>query len=174
MIIAVSAIFLSIIFPIFINAFVLYDNNEKKLYFNLCVFSISIISGYVERTGIALQIRLKRKTIKVPLKKLLSIRGSFKPLKDYHVFNVKSFVNVGAKSNGAVLLVLGAFSNTFINAFNQYHYNRRKRNLILNSTNYILDEGDFSVSLKSLFVINILMILISLTKMILEKIKNGK
>lgn len=174
MIIAVSAIFLSIIFPIFINAFIFYENNQKKLYFNLCVFSISIISGYVERTGIALQIQLKRKSIKVPLKKLLSIRGSFKPLKDYHVFNVKSFVNVGAKSSGAVLLGLGAFSNTFINAFNQYHYNRRRRNLIFNNINYVLDEGGFSVSLKSLFVINILMILISLTKIILEKIKNGK
>ncbi len=169
------AVFFVLLFPFIIKAYLYYPSNEKKVYFSLCVYNIRIFGGEIERNGANLSIFcFKRKHYIVPIKKAFLTKAKFKPLKDYKLYKISSFISIGVKENMPQFLGVGGVICTLLEFINFYNYQHRARLFIDNKILYKLDSDDFSISIGAICFVNMLMLAISLAKVILGRIFNGK
>lgn len=171
-IIAAILTYIILIFPLFLNLQIYYSANLKRVYFAIDLFGmLKIISGYIEiiKEGVCIHLT-KNKAIIIENKQLLGVGEKVKPLKDYHIIRVHSLTEIGLAKNN-----LAAFSAAFIlNYINQtldwYFYHDKPYLVLDNKINYHEDENVLNLYMKSTIIFNLLMILLSIIKIIMEKI----
>lgn len=172
MLAVVIIVYVFLIFPIFLNINVKYSKNEKLLEYKIKMFNfITILFGNIELIdeGIAIHINNK-KAILIFYKDIFSMRKKFKPLKDYHIFKFNTSISIGINENEMQTLNFIFLYNYIFNIVGQIT-NQIKPYLTLKSKINLFNKEDFLILLlKTTFVFNIFMVLISLIKIILEKI----
>ena len=161
-----------LIFPIFINIKVHFSLEEKKVFYYINLFGfINLFNGYAERVKEGFVIHIsKRKAIIIKYSQLFSFRKKIKPLKDYHIINFYTDIYIG-KEESAVLPFITSFllgtTQNFLGWF--FYYKKPQFNA---RTNVFLIEGKqrLEIFCKVTFVLNLLMIFISLVKIFMEKL----
>jgi len=171
-VLAVSIIVFSIlIFPLFISVKACIIFNDKKLYFTLQLFGfIKLLGGYVELGKDGLIIHLsKNKAIIIEKKNLLSVGKKFKPLKDYHVIKFVFLLEIGAK-NRELIALESAFIVNYISEIAKWIiYNKKPYVNYSGNVNMYQDTDNINIFIDTVFLLNLLMILLSLIKIIWEK-----
>lgn len=171
MLIVTVVVVLIIIFPIFINIKVNYDISIKKFYYEIRVFFIKTLYGYIEKHADGIIVHLnKRKAILIFYKDLLNMKDKAKPLKDYHLINFYSEIKIGIENNLINALELGFLYNIIMFYIKWFTYNKKPYFNIDNKIYIYEGKNIFSFMCKSTVLLNLLMIIISLIKIIVEKI----
>ncbi len=174
-IIASIIIFSLLIFPIFINGDIYYRHGCGKVYYGLYLFGIfKIISGYAEllHDGIALHLTEKKAKI-LFFKNILNMGKSVKPLQDYHIIRACVGVELGNADSFTQSIFWGYVIN-FIFSSIKCGLNISKPHVVTDSDITVYDIDAFNIYGSGIVVFNILMIIISIFKIIVEKIFNGK
>lgn len=173
-IIAVAVGFFVLIFPFYNTIYSSYSSGQKKLSFNLSVFCFNLLGGEIRFSLKGVKIFLsKGKKILIPLKKLTTIKGSVKPLKDYKIYSMKSYVNVGECKNTAKTFGAVSIANTLLLSLNVFSLQKKGRKFIDNKISYSEGENGVNITAKAVVIVNLLMIFITLIKILLRKIFNG-
>ena len=164
--------FINLIFPIFLTVNTAYSHQYKRLFVTLKVFKfIKVFKFYIEKIGDTFAVHLtKNKAILIPTNKLLGFKKSVKPLKDYHIVRVKSLIIMGKNGNGAELAFLASsvsiINEILLRVINEYKpYLKAK-----NSISVVEGEDVFEIFINFTIAFNLLMIVISVIKILGEKI----
>lgn len=169
--IIVVIIYSIIIFPISINIRLYYSNRYRKIYFLIELFRfIKIFSGYIEvnKEEIIVHISSSRAII-IKFIQLFNFRKKFKPLKDYHVIEVNSLIELGSSEHSLRLGIICLILNYLDNFIGWYFYHDKPYLKLNNKINYYNnDKTNLYFSFKIVF--NILMVIISVFKIIGEKL----
>ena len=168
---AVILIYTILIFTIFISVSAKYDKNVKVLFMTFRLFNVRIItiSAKIFPKGLAINITNK-KTILIPFTKLFDARKKFEPLKDYHFIKFNFELEIGSEENAPQTLFFAHNVNTFFNYFHWFLTFYKPHVKIDNNVKIHLDKNEFKIRAKLVIVFNLLMILLSLIKIIMEKI----
>lgn len=164
-----------VFFPLFITFNVCYLSCDKKVFIGIYLFNIiPLFGGYVElsKYGIAIHYSSKKAKI-IPYNSLLTFNKTIKPLKDYHIISCFSIIDVGTQDSmvfSSFLSFLYVWHNKLICNFFTTHKNYLKLN---NSINLYEDERFFNIYLKLSFVLNFMMIILSLVKILWGKLCYG-
>lgn len=175
MLTAVIIAYVILIFPIYINGSILYKDRIKKIIFSIKLFGfIKIFNGYIKKGKEGLNVYFFNKKHTVTAKDLLGLSKSIEPIKDYHFLKIKSKTKLGLSDNLPFAATLIYISN-FINNFCCWFFTLKKPQLNLKN-DFILYEGQniFETDISVTMVLNINMIIISIIKIITEKIFYGQ
>ena len=166
----VIIIFIVLIFPIFINVRIFFCKELNKLFFTLNIFTFKVVSGYVQKIteGIVIHIT-KNFAIIVPAKNLLGIGKSVKPLKDYHFIRFYTTFDIGSEDGLFEPLVFGFIINYIHRITHWFFYNHKPYIMLNNNINIFENTKKFNITTDVLILLNLLMIIISIIKIILEK-----
>lgn len=169
---AILIIFIILIFPIFINVKFHYSLQEKKMFYYINLFSfINLLSGYVERIeeGFAVHVT-KNKAIIIEYSSLLTFRKKVKPLKDYHFVKFYTDIQIGTNDSAFFPFTVSFLVQMIQNFFSWFFYHKKPQ--LKTETNVFLIEGEnrLEIFCKVVVVLNLLMMLISLIKILTEKI----
>ncbi len=168
----VVVLYIFLIFPIFTNINVRYSKNVNMLEYQIKLFSfITILFGYIELIDEAIVIHINnKKAVLIFYKDLFSIRKKFKPLRDYHIFKLNTNIKFGYLGDGIEKINFFIIYNFIFNMIGQW-VGEIKPYLSLKSNIMLCEkENTFIFRVRSVFVFNMLMVLISLIKIFLEKI----
>ena len=170
MLIAFIISYTLLIFPIFIRFYGEIDKETKKLKYKIKLFRfITIFFGYAEfiDEGIAVHVNNIKAYI-IYYKEFFAIHNKIKPLKDYHLYRLKSVISIGSSANDKMLTFIIIY-NAIVNAFG-YTINKIKPYVkIKNDVNVYYDTNMFNVKFNFVIVLNLLMIFLSFIKVYLEK-----
>lgn len=168
---AIIGAYSALIFPIFLSFKFAFLGSKKKLTINSEIFGfIKVFNGEVEKTkgGISV-IKKSGKTSFVPYKQLLGIKKSVEPFKDYHVLSVKTRLDIGCKetfyalSGGFIVCFTEQVAGAIIKEIKPYVKFDNKVNVYEN-------ESVFKIKGEIVAVFNLLTAIISIIKIITEKI----
>ena len=160
-----------IIFPIFLNIKIFFSWEIKKLFFLINIFGIKCLSGYFEILSDCIAIHLTDKfAIIIPLKNLLGMRTRVKPLKDYHFVKFNSTIEIGSKESLISNFAFAFIINYFYNFTLWFLSNSKPYINFNNKINLYQDNKKLNIIIDSTVIFNILMVLISIIKIIMEKI----
>ncbi len=165
-------IFLVLIFPIFINLNLRLSFNEKNLKFKIYLFGfIKILSGYAHLIEEGIIIHLTKYTaIIVEKEKFFTLKDKVKPLKDYHFIKINIKLELGSNQSILTPLITAFLFNYVENIFTWFMYFYKPQLNSNNCINIYENRSIFNVAIKLNVVFNFLMVLISLIKIIMEKI----
>ncbi len=172
MLTAFIAIYIILIFPIFISMEIYLSKTDKKAYFGIYAFGfIRLFGGYAQVLKDGFVIHLTdNKAIFIPFKKTIGLQKSFKPLKDYHIIRFYTLTEIGSSGDLTAPLFAG-FIFSYLNAFTDWFFRSGKPYLkIKNDLDIYSGEEKFNVYVHSVIVFNLLMIIISIIKIVAEKI----
>ena len=172
MLITVIIIFTTLILPIFIKVWFNFSGKEKKLFFCITIFGfIKIISGYAEKIkeGIAVHIS-KNKAFIFTFKNIFDARNKVKPLKDYHVIRFESVTEIGSSSSSMLPLLVSYTASFIDNVLCWFLYNNKPQLHVDNKIFVFEGEDRFEIFCKFNVVLNALMLIISLIKILMEKL----
>lgn len=171
--VAFITVYIILIFPIFININITYNQDEfNKINLNIKIFNfIRVFNAYIELIEEGIAIHFNKRFAKIyEYKNLLNIKKKFKPLKDYHILKFNSLINIGTIDNKIIATncsLIAIFITNFVSSI----FNYVKPQLNIKNNVYIYEDVNvFEVKVKSLVILNLLMIIISLIKIILEKL----
>lgn len=171
MIIFIFAFIIVLIFPVFLTTYFYIDGNKKQLYFCLKIFSkIKILSGYIQfiKDGIAIHLT-KKKAIIIPYLIKFDLQKTYKLAKEYNVIQFFSIIehgNVDLIEKYKISMLYSSINN-LICPIIQYRkqYLKIKNDLILYELN-----SKIKVTIKLVLVFNLISIISTIIKIILEKI----
>ena len=172
MLILVIALFIFLIFPIYLNGYFYFSLDVKKLFFSIKIFKvIKILSGYAELKNDGVFIHLTRKkAIFIPYSNITSMNKKVKPLKDYHIIKWELEADLGFDAN-TLLALETAFIVNYITSFINWITSNMKPYLIIkNNVNVYEAQNVFRMYFYGTVLLNLLMIILSLIKIVLEKI----
>ena len=170
MIYLVFFISLLIIFPLFFTGYFLFDAKDVKLKYVLKIFFIPIIKGYAEFEKNEFIFHLTRKkAIIVPINKIFDVKKNFEPLKDYHLISAKLVVNYSDFDTEINSFAIGFLFNYLSNLFNWFMLNKKPYFRFRTQFNLNL-YNSFYLSFNGTVVFNILMVILSFIKIIMEKL----
>lgn len=171
----VSAFFLIVFFPITIKLEFIYFSEDKenrnKAYFSIVAYKIfRFFSGYITAEEKCVAIHLSNKKAKlIYASDLLETKNKYKKLKNFEIYCLKNFVEVGQNlTDGQLKLVLFIKSVIFplgIYYKNKKHFACFKNDLIINEQT---DGVNVFAVVKVAF--NVFTLFVALIKKILEKI----
>jgi hypothetical protein len=169
--VVVVTIYLLLVFPLFLNFNGYYcSGNKIFFYFELFGF-IKILSGYAQvyKDGIGIHLTDK-KALFIPFSNFLGLGKSIKPLKDYHLIKASIYFDLPGEKDLVTTVVL-SFLIDFIANFISFNLKNVKQ-YVKTKTNTIINQHRelFALSLNFTVVFNIFMIVLSLIKMLMEKI----
>ena len=164
-------IFSGLIFPIFLNLDIYYREDVKKLFFSVSLFNLfRIIGGYITLSNDGFFIHLsKNKAFFVPYINLVGARKKIKPLKDYHIISFYSILELRLNPQSFT----GLFPIIYV------WHNDISSKIIKNIKPYVkLDnrlflykmKKDLELFIETKTIFNLLMIVLSLIKILTEKI----
>lgn len=169
----VALIYSAIIFPIFLTVKVSVISEKKCAYFGIFLFKwLRIVEGIAGSNDgkIFYVINGKKEVVRLTL--LKNMKTKVKPLMDYHILRLNNVLELGDNQLITPLVVGQAInficSTAFFSALIKKPYLKLTNDILINEKKrYVNDYLSFTV------VFNILMILISLVKIITEKIINA-
>lgn len=173
----VALIYSAIIFPIFLTVKVSLISEKKCAYFGIFAFRmLRIVDGFagIEYGKIYYVINGKREVVRLTL--LKNMKTKVKPLMDYHILSLNNVLELGDEQLITPYVVGQAInviaSSVFFSVLIKKPYLKLTNDIIINDVitdkkKYVNDFLSFTV------VLNILMILISIVKIITEKLINA-
>lgn len=174
LIITVSIVFL-LFCPIFVRFDLLFDNNMKKLFIGTYFYGfIKALSGYFTLEGkyVALHISKQKVILLEPLD-ILNKGKSYKALKSFEIFSIKSAMEIGQNPSDFILNLLVFYKVTSENLGCYYIYKKyfatTQNDIIINEN---LNITRFVICIKVAF--NFYVIITMLFKKLLENIANAK
>ncbi len=145
---------------------------ENKLFYYINLFGIiNLLKGYVERKKEGFAIHLtKRKAIIIKYSQIFSFRKKIKPLKDYHFIRFYTDVQIGNKDSAVYPFTISFLLDTLHKYLSWFFYQDKPQ--LKTKTNVFLVEGEqkLEVFIKVTVALNLLMVLISVIKIIMEKL----
>jgi len=168
-------IFLILIFPIFIGFNFHYLNNTRKVYFEIKLFNfVNVFNGSINFHLKNIVIKNNfNKDILISYRKLIGLKNKINPLKDFNIIKFNSIVEIGSK-NPLLAIGLGNFINIIIQnlgfaikSVKPYLYNE-------NDILVYANEKKLKIYCNGYLVFNILTVILSLIKIGVEKVINGK
>ena len=160
-----------IICPIFLSIYGCYVYQDNKVYFLINIFGkIKIIGGYLQILSDGVFVHYSnRKAFLIDRKKLLGLKKKFKPLKDYHILFWSSNLELGNKSLLEIYVL--AHSLNYLYETTRWVLRERKPYIKIENSIDLYENKEFiNIYLKSKAVLNILMLLISVIKILVEKV----
>jgi len=160
---------LIIVFPIFVRLDVIYNDNAKKVFAKIYFFGILILNLYAHpiKEGIIFHLT-KRKAVILQYNKIFSVRKKFKPIKDFHIINFDTLIEIG--SDDPINTLRNAFLINFLYTNVKWFFYNKKPYLDINTIIKTRDNKIFNIYNNTTIIFNLLIILISLIKIIVEKI----
>lgn len=161
-----------IIFPIFFNLDLCFISHDKKLYFKIKIlWLVRLVKGYCELIDEGIIIHLNKfKAIIIPYNKLFGMRKKVKPLKDYHFIKFNSVFEIGDKDD-LILSLSNAFIYNYIMQYITWFFYHEKPYVDFDARTIVIeDESVLNIYCSVNIVFNLLMVIISLIKMLVEKI----
>ena len=174
MLAAVIIIYVFLIFPTFVSINAFFSKKTGKLYFGIFIFGIiKILSGYAQTCDDGYVIHLSdKKAVFTPYKSLFEIKNTVAPLKDYHISKIDWFIELGS-DNSVMAPLAAAYILNFINYFARGFIFSNRPYLKINNGISVYEEKDMlNFYIKTVVILNLLMIIISLIKIFMEKILN--
>ncbi len=172
MLAVIIILYIILIFPIFININLKYSADDKMLEYEIKLFSVlTIFYGYIEFIDEGIVIHLNnKKAILIFYKDIVSVRKKFEPLKDYHIFKLNTTIYMGVLNDEELRLNFAMMYNLIFNIIGQCA-NQIKPYLSLKSNICIYKKENLLIlRVRTTFVFNVLMVVISLVKIFGEKI----
>lgn len=172
MLVVVVLFFILLTFPLFVKFDVCYIKTKNKMFYKISLFNvIKILKGYVEliKEGIVIHLT-KRKAIIIPYKNIVGIRKKFKPLKDYHFIKLNSILEIGFKDDLVNSFFVGNVNNFIFEFVNWFFYHKKPYVNLKNKTLLFENDKRLNYFLELTVVFNMLMILVSGIKILMEKI----
>ncbi len=168
-------VFTILIFPIFLNIKIVANYTNKKMYFLLEIFGfIKIISGYMQLRKNVIIIHLSdNKAILFEIIDLDGIKKKFKPIMDYHFISLETLTELGNEKNLINPLCIAFITNYFLSFIRWGLLNKKPYLKFNNNFNVYENENKLNFYGKTLITLNLLMVLLSVIKIILEKIIYG-
>lgn len=170
-VLTVILIVIIIIFPIFINVKIFFDNTNLLRY-KISLFNIiRVFCGNIEALEDGIVVHLTRKNaILVPYFELINLRKKFEPIKDFHLIQFISNIEISAEDAletvGIISFSYLIFTNVIkciINTFKPYVNIKTNVN--------VMEESDiFKIKVGFILVFNLLIVIISAIKILMEKI----
>jgi hypothetical protein len=169
------SLFLLFFCPIFVRIDLLFDKKMKKLFIGTYFYGfIKALSGYFTLEGkfVALHISKKKVILLEPLD-ILNKGKSYKALKSFEIFSIKSVIEIGCNPSDFILNLLIFYKVISENL--GYYYTQRKyfaitkNDIIINEN---IDITRFVVCFKVAF--NFYVIVTMVIKKLMEKISNAK
>ncbi len=160
-----------LIFPIFISIGLGFTGKDKKLTLSARLFGfIKVFNAeFIKTEGGLLMIKKSGKNTFIPYKKLLGLKKSFEPFKDYHVLRVKTQLDIGTKET--IYALTGGFIVSFAEQTAGAILRELKPYVKLDNVIYVHEnESVIRLNGKIVAVVNLLTAIISLIKIITEKI----
>ena len=160
-----------LIFPILLNGNLSFNNIENRINYSIKLFGVfKIIYGYFELDEEGIIVHLtKSKAILIKFTDILSIRKKFKPLKDYHLLKFNSTLDIDV-SGYELNIAFITFYSFFVQILGEI-FNISKPYFNLNNTINIYENSNvLNYKCNANLVFNLLMIIISALKIIVEKI----
>lgn len=143
------------------------------MFFKLYLFNfIRVIKGYAEKIeeGFAFHITTK-KAIIIPYKNILGMRKKIKPIQDYHIIKLNLEINYSNyENNFNAIIISNIFQIINNNVLRILCYNKPYLNI--NNTINIYENEEknlFYIKCSFTIIFNILMLLISIIKILMEK-----
>lgn len=168
---AVICTYSVLIFPIFISVRIGFTGKDKKLTLSAKLFGfIKVFNVKIVKTeGGLLMVKKSGKNTFIPYKKLLGLKKSFEPFKDYHVLRVKTQLDIGTKET--IYALTGGFIVSFTEQTLGVVLRELKPYVKLDNAVYVHEnENVIKLNAKIVAVVNLLTAIISLIKIITEKI----
>lgn len=171
MLLAIIITYFLLIFPIFITGDLIINKNKNEISYTIKIFwVIKLLYGYFEldKEGIIIHLN-KKKAILIRYDSLLSVRKKFKPLKDYHLLKFNSTLDFGARENylsiqtATFYSLMGQILGDNLKIFKPYFETN-------NTINIYEDSNELNFRCNAELVFNLLMVIISVIKIIVEKI----
>lgn len=170
-IIVVTLVSIFIIFPLFLNIYVYFSINEKKLYISINLYKIiKIFGGYCEliKEGIVIHLT-KNKAIIIPISTIFKLKNKVKPLKDYHIIKWNSKIELGRENKVLSSISIAFIINYIYNFIEWVMLNRKPYVKIENKINIYESQNTFKLYFSCAVVLNMLMIILSIIKILVEK-----
>ncbi len=173
MLIAIICLYIILIFPIFLSVNTLYYDENKHLYFSINIFGIKIISGYAEFIKSGIVLHYSKFKAKIFLyKNIFNTKKNVKPLMDYHIIKSNLFFDIGNKDNLVNTTLAVFLLNYFLNKIEWFLINKKPYIEFNHQINLYEETKINNFVSNNTIIFNLLMILISAIKMIMEKIIN--
>ncbi len=174
-IIAVLCLVFILFCPIFVRFDLLFDKTMKKLFVGTYFYGfIKALSGYFTLEGkyVALHISKKKVVLLEPLE-ILNKGKSYKTLKSFEIFSVKTAFEVGDLPSNLTLYLLSGYKVLTENLAPYYiskkYFAKTKNDIIINENVNIVR---FIICIKVAF--NVYVIITMLIKKLMENIVNAK
>jgi len=166
----VLLIYSILIFPIKINVKLIISKELKKIFYSIKIFNlIKINSGYIEIKGLKIYIHVSNKKA-IMIKPLSLDKNNFKIIRDYHVKELISNIELGGNTLNVNTI---AFSANYIYLFIKWFISNSKPYVKYQNKNTIYNNDKINVFIKIGIYLNLIMIIVSLVKMLTEKIKHA-
>ena len=166
-------LFSLLVFPLFVNVKICLLSKNKKLFFVVQLFSfIKLIGGYIEileGDGIIIHLSKRKATI-IDKKSILSMGKKVKPLKDYHVIKFEVLIELGAKNSELLNMETAFIINFAFEIAKWLIYNKKPYVKFDRRINIYEELTDTNLFVNSVFLLNLLMIVLSLIKIMVGKI----
>lgn len=160
-----------IIFPLYINVYFIFILDDKKAYFSINIFGfIKLLSGYIEVENKNLVVHLnKNKAVIYQITSYELMKKKFKPLRDYHILKFNSNIDIGIAESTMSAVTICFILNYIEQFINWLIFNRKP--YVINNNKFNIYEGKdvFNAYISCTIVLNLLMIIISIIKIIMEK-----
>lgn len=175
MLIASIIIFSILIFPLFLNIDVYFSHSAKKLFFGLDLFGfIKFLSGYAQLANDGIVLHLSDKKAVIIFYKNITVMGkSVKPLRDYHIIKTDLNIEIGSE-NSFLAATAAAYTIKFFSDIFGFHVYNAKPYVRFNDNIKVYEKDMFNIYAEFTVLFNTLMIIISLIKILTEKIFYGK
>lgn len=163
--------FCILIFPILLSVDIAFILEKQKLFYTIKIFGVKIIRGYVELIKEGVVIHLTRlKAIIIPYSNVLTMRSKVKPLKDYHFLKFKSILEIG-EFDSLIKSIFISFALRYCSEQINWYLHCKKPYFKYDDRIIIYEEKNkLNYYLNADVVFNMLMVVISLIKIIVEKI----
>ncbi len=164
--------FIVLIFPIFLNVNIVFNFKYKKVFFALKIFGIiKILSGYIEISKNDVLIHISdKKAILIEFIDLDGVKKSFKPFMDYHFISLRTLTELGDNEN-RIIPFFSTFILNYIESILKWLLINRKPYVNFNNYYNIYESEDKKAFFgKALITLNFLMIIISVIKILVEKL----
>jgi len=163
--------------PIFCNFNIYFDVNKNKYYFGLFLFKfIKVYGGYFQIIGEGLVFHVsEKKALILPFNKVFESRKKFTITKGFEIIRFHQVVEYGNKEDIAKPVFFCSLSQIIFGII-YAKYKIEKPFVNLKSTTLLVeDESVFKLSANIVAAFNMIVIIIALSKIIMEKVlKNVK
>ncbi len=172
MLVSVILAFIVLIFPLFLNIKIVYSFKSKKVFYILQLFGfIKLNCGYIQILANNILIHVSdTKAIIIELIDIDGVKKSFKPFMDYHFIFFQSKTEIGLNNSLINSLSVAFMLNYIQNIVRWFLINKKQYLKINNVFNVYENHSKFNFYGEIIITFNLIMIIISVVKILMEKI----